>query len=138
MRLHRVAAAVAAIAAFGCNRAPAGGPAGGMAFPPATVKVEPLRPTPIEDANEYVGVLKSLHSTAIQPQADGQVTQIHVKSGERVAEGAVLVQIDPRRQQAAVLSQEAERQSREADVGYARRQLERANELFKAGAVSRQ
>jgi RND family efflux transporter MFP subunit len=132
------AAAVAAISAFGCNAAPAGGPPGGMAFPPTTVKVEPARPSPIEDANEYIGVLKSLRSTAIQPQADGQITRIYVTSGQRVAEGAVLVQIDPRRQQAAVLSQEAERQARDADVGFARRQVDRSSELFKAGAISKQ
>jgi RND family efflux transporter MFP subunit len=141
MPSHNVAAvaAVAALIAFSaCNRAPAAGPPGGMAFPPSAVKVEPAQPSSIEDANEYVGVLKSLRSTAIQPQADGQITQIYVKSGERVAEGALLVQIDPRRQQAAVLGQEAERQAREADLDLARRQVERASELFKAGAISKQ
>jgi RND family efflux transporter MFP subunit len=141
MRIHRVsAAAVAAVAAItiGCSSAPAGGPPGGMAFPPATVKIEAARPSPIEESNEYVGMLKSLQSTAIQPQIDGQITQIFVKSGERVTQGAPLVQIDPRRQEAAVQSQEAERQAREADVSYARRQLDRASELLKAGAISRQ
>ena len=63
---------------------------------------------PIEDASEYVATLKSLRSTTIQPQIDGQITQILVKSGDRVRQGAPLMQIDPRRQQAAVSSQEAE------------------------------
>lgn len=108
-----------------------------MTFPPASVKVETAKASPIEDSTEYVGVLKSLRSTTIQPQADGQITQIFVRSGDRVAEGAPLVQIDPRRQEAALQSQEAERQAREADVGFARRQLERVNELLRAGAISR-
>jgi RND family efflux transporter MFP subunit len=61
-----------------------------------------------------------------------------VKSGDRVAQGAPLAQIDPRRQQAAVSSQEAERASKEANVGFARQQQQRASELFAAGAISKQ
>jgi RND family efflux transporter MFP subunit len=85
-----------------------------------------------------VATLKSLRSTSIKPQIDGQITQIFVKSGDRVADGARLMQIDPQRQQAAVSSQEAERASREANVAYARQQQQRATELFAAGAISRQ
>jgi RND family efflux transporter MFP subunit len=48
------------------------------------------------------------------------------------------MQIDPRRQQAAVSSQEAERAAREASVAYARQQAQRANDLLAAGAISRQ
>ena len=48
------------------------------------------------------------------------------------------MQIDPQRQQAAVSSQEAERAAREANVAYARQQQQRANELFAAGAISKQ
>jgi RND family efflux transporter MFP subunit len=102
------------------------------------VKLEPARPTPIEDSTEYVAMLKSLRSTAIQPQIEGQITDIYVKSGDRVEQGARLLQIDPRRQQAAVSSQEAERAAREADVAFARQQKARADELLKAGAISRQ
>jgi RND family efflux transporter MFP subunit len=102
------------------------------------VKVEAARVSLIEDATEYVATLKSLRSTAIQPQIDGQITQIFVKSGDRVAQGAPLAQIDPRRQQAAVSSQEAELAGRQADVGFARQQYQRASDLVAAGAISRQ
>jgi RND family efflux transporter MFP subunit len=83
-------------------------------------------------------MLKSLHSTAIQPQIDGQITEIFVKPGDRVRQGDRLVQVDPRRQQAAVSSQEAERAAREADVAFARQQHQRASELLAAGAISKQ
>src|SRR5206468_11243190 len=66
------------------------------------------------------------------------ITQILVKSGDRVPQGAPLMQIDPRRQQAAVLSQEAERAAREANVAFAQQQQQRDSELFAAGAISRQ
>ena len=98
-----------------CNRAET--PAQGAQGPPPTaVVLAQVTPKPIEDASEYVATLRSLNATAIQPQVDGQVTQVFVKSGDRVRQGAPLVQIDPRRQQAAVSSQEADRTAKEADV----------------------
>lgn len=102
------------------------------------VKLVELRPTPIDEAEEYVATLKSLRSTTVQPQIDGQITQIHVRSGERVGQGARMMQIDPRRQQAAVSTQEAELAAREANVAFARQQLQRAQDLFAAGALSKQ
>jgi RND family efflux transporter MFP subunit len=93
--------------------------------------------SPVDDATEYVGILKSLRSTTIQPQVDGQISRIDVKSGDRVARGAPLMQIDPRRQQAAVSSQEAERTARQANVALARQQLQRATDLYAAGAVAK-
>lgn len=109
-----------------------------MGVPPAAVQLQPAAEKPIEDATEYVATVKSLHSTTIQPQIDGQITRIFVRSGERVTAGAPLVEIDPRRQQAAVSSQEAERAAREAAVTYAQQQAQRSTELYNAGAISRQ
>ena len=122
---------------IGCNR---GGdpPAGPPSFPPAAVKLETAKPAPIEDSSEYIAVLKSLNSTAVQPQIDGQVIAILAKSGDRVRQGQQLVQIDPSRQQAAVSSQEAERAAGEADVAFARQQYQRSTQLLEAGAISKQ
>lgn len=119
----------------GCSR---GNQQGAPPAMPTPVTLATAAPVPVDDAAEYVATLKSLHSTTIQPQVDGQITQIFVKSGERVALGARLVQIDPRRQQAAVSSQEAERAAREAAVAFARQQAQRSRELLAAGAISRQ
>src|SRR5580765_5650300 len=127
-----VAGLVCLAALAGCNRA-AQAPGGPPVFPPAVVKLETAKPAPIEDTSEYIAVLKSLNSTAVQPQIDGQVTEIFAKSGDRVRQGQRLVQIDPSRQQAAVSSQEAERAAREADVNYARQQFQRTTELLAAG-----
>ena len=128
-----IAAALTLIA--GCNR---GQPSAPQGFPPTAVKLEAVKTSPVEDATEYVATLRSLRSTTVQPQIDGQITDIRVKSGDRVKAGAPLVQIDPRRQQAAVSSQEAERAAREANVTFARQQQQRAGELFAAGAISKQ
>ena len=136
LRREMAAAGVAAALAVGACRG--GQTAAPPAFPPTPVEIATARAMPLEDATEYVATLKSLRSTTVQPQIDGQITQILVKSGDRVRQGAPLMQIDPRRQEAAVSSQEAERAAREAAVAFARQQARRANELFAAGAISRQ
>jgi RND family efflux transporter MFP subunit len=140
--MHRYPTAVAATLLAGaavaasCSGQPAqGGPQG---FPPTPVKIVDAKTTPLEDTTEYVATLRSLRSTTIKPQIDGQITQIFVRSGDRVAAGARLMQIDPQRQQAAVSSEEAERAAREAAVAFARQQQQRASELFAAGAISKQ
>ena len=138
-RRARALAVLAALATTACNRsqgAAAGPPGGGM--PPTPVALSAARTAPIEETTEYVASLKSLRSTAVQPQIDGQITQITVKSGDHVRQGAPMMQIDPRRQEAAVSSQEAERAAREASVTFARQQAQRAKELLAAGAISRQ
>jgi RND family efflux transporter MFP subunit len=138
MRLWRIVTVAAVVAAAGaCNRAP-DAPPGGQAMPPTPVVLAPARLTPIEDASEYVASLKSLRSTTIQPQIDGQITRIMVSAGDRVRQGAALMQIDPRRQQAAVSSQQAELAAAEAAVAYARQQQQRNRELLQAGAISQQ
>ena len=131
------AAVLAAWIGSACNR---GGQAaaGPPQMPPTPVSLAAAQSKPIEQTTEYVATLKSLRSTTVQPQIDGQITQILVKSGDRVGQGAPLAQIDPRRQQAAVSSQEAELAAREAAVSYARQQAQRASVLLAAGAISKQ
>ncbi|MGH9140105.1 MAG: efflux RND transporter periplasmic adaptor subunit, partial [Vicinamibacterales bacterium] len=138
MEISRIATAIVLAAVVsGCNRAPAGPPAG-QGMPPTPVVLAAAQTTPIEDASEYVASLKSLRSTTVQPQIDGQITKILVTAGDRVRPGAPLMQIDARRQQAAVSSQQAELAAAEAAVSYARQQQQRNNELYAAGAISKQ
>jgi RND family efflux transporter MFP subunit len=136
MSLRLLVLSLLVVVAGACNGKNAG-PAQ-MAFPPAPVQITVAKPVPIEDATEYVAALKAFNSTTVQPQIEGQITKIFVKSGDHVAQGAPLMQIDPQRQQAAVSSRDAERAAKEADVTFARSQLQRVKELFNAGAVSRQ
>ena len=84
--LSRAAIAVLLVASTGCSSKQA--PPGAQGFPPAAVQLTTASTSNVEDATEFVATLKSLHSTTIQPQIDGQITQIFVKSGDRVALGA--------------------------------------------------
>jgi RND family efflux transporter MFP subunit len=125
----------AAFAVAACNRTQSGPP---PQIPPTPVTLATAQARPIEETTVYVATLKSLRSTTIQPQIDGQITQILVKSGDRVRQGAPLMLIDSRRQQAAVSSEEAERAAREAAVAFARQQAQRTRDLYAAGAISKQ
>jgi len=97
-----------------------------------------LTPKPVERSTEYIATVKSRRSTTIQPQVEGFITRIVARPGQRVNRGAVLMEIDSGRQQAAVASLESVRAARTADVQYARQQADRMKKLYEAGAVSQQ
>jgi RND family efflux transporter MFP subunit len=118
-------------------QAGAGGPGGPGAMPPTEVKTITLATRPVPRTSEFVATIRSLRSTTIQPQVEGFVRRIFVKAGDRVSAGEPLVQIDPEKQQASVTTWESTRLAREADVAFAKQQLERMQKLHEAGAVSR-
>ncbi len=111
------------------------GPGAPQALP---VQVYVAKAAPIANSTEYLAILKSRHSATINPQVEGQVTKIFVKSGDRAKAGDPLLQIDPLKQEATVSSQEATRAAQEANARYAKVSLERAQKLFDAGVISKQ
>ena len=122
--------------AFGCQKSAADNPPGAAAATPVQVQI--ATSVKIPDTTEYLSLLKSRHSAAINPQVEGQITKIFVKSGDRVTAGTQLLQIDPLKQEATVSSQEASRAAQEANLRYAKVSLERAQKLFDAGVISKQ
>ena len=126
-----------------CSRGPSeggGGPGGppGGGMPPMPVEVVTLAEAPVEHATESIGTVKSRRSATVQPQVEGFITRIAARSGDRVAPGALLMEIDSGRQQAAVANLEAQRKAREADLDYWKQQSARLRTLLDAGAVSQQ
>jgi len=102
------------------------------------VKVIDAKALPVDDVSEYVATMKSRDSAVIMPQVEGQVTNIIVHSGDRVAAGAALMEIDPLKQQATVRSQESSRAAQQANLNLAKQQYERTQGLAAAGVVSKQ
>ena len=102
------------------------------------VKVIDAKAVSIDDTSEYVATLKSRDSAVIMPQVEGQVTNIMVHSGDRVAAGAALMEIDPLKQQATVKSQESSRAAQQANLNLAKQQYARTQGLAAAGVVSKQ
>jgi RND family efflux transporter MFP subunit len=132
-----IALACLAVLASGCGQTSATNQEGGA--PPAMpVQVIVAKTQRIPDATEYLSILKSRHSATINPQVEGQITKIFVKSGDHVRAGTPLLQIDPLKQQATVGSQDAARRAQEATLQYAQVQLDREKKLFAAGVVAKQ
>jgi RND family efflux transporter MFP subunit len=115
------------------TKAAKGGPPPAM---PVQVRTAALQK--VEDTTEYVATLKSRDSAVVMPQVDGVITQIFVRSGERVASGAPIMQIDPAKQQATVKSQEDARSAQSAQVTWAQQNYDRISGLATAGVVSKQ
>lgn len=101
------------------------------------VQVQVVKSEKIPLTTDYLTILKSRHSAVINPEVEGQITKIFVKSGNQVKAGAPLLQIYPVKQEATVQSQEAARAAQEANVALAKTNLQRAQKLFDAGVISK-
>lgn len=102
------------------------------------VQVKTAHPARVDDTTEYVATLKSRETAVVMPQVDGIITQIFVHSGQRVAAGTPLMQIDPSKQQATVKSQQDAHAAQLAQVKWAQQNYDRVSGLANAGVVSRQ
>ena len=105
-------------------------------MPPMPVEIVTLTAKPVEQTSEFVASLKSRRSATIQPQVEGFITRVAVRSGQSVSAGALLFEIDSAPEQAALASLQSMRPLRESDVEFARQQVERNKTLLNAGAIS--
>lgn len=118
----------------GCNKTEAKQPQP-KAMPVSTKTIDL---TQVPQTDEYVATIKSRRSATIQPQVDGTLTRISVKSGDHVRAGQVLMTIDPLKQQATVDQQVSTEAQKKALLNYNATELERQRGLFEAGVTSRQ
>lgn len=126
--------AAVAVAGSGCEKqaAPPKAP------PPREVQVLSMTPTEVRDTSEYLGSLLSRQSVNVLPQVAGYIRKIHVKPGQKVAAGDVLVEVDARQVAAAVDSAQAQQNSAGARLELAKQTLSRTEALYKEGLVSAQ
>jgi multidrug efflux pump subunit AcrA (membrane-fusion protein) len=122
------------------------------------VKLSTVQTGTVEDSSEFIAHLNSSRSVALQSQTQGQVTQIFVRPGSTITEGAAVLQIDPPLQIAAtnsvnaaalatqsqlenarstLISLEAELKFKQADVKTNQQEYDRYKNLASQGAVSR-
>ena len=134
---YSLIAATWLIAACGSSegQSAAGGAPGG-AIPPMPVEIVTLAAKPVEQSSEFVATLKSRRSSTIQPEVEGFLTRIAVRSGQNVRQGEVLFEIDSATEQAALASLQSMRPMRESEVEFARQQVQRNKTLLDAGAIS--
>jgi RND family efflux transporter MFP subunit len=123
------------LAATGCQQKPDAPAAGGMQAMPVQTAAVALAPVP--QSSEYVATIKSRRSATLLPQVSGVLTQIQVRSGDHVKAGQLLMEIDPRMQNATVASARATERQKKAVYDYNTVEIERQRKLFEAGVTSR-
>jgi RND family efflux transporter MFP subunit len=126
------ACAVASLVA-GCKSAPPQQP------PPQAmpVQVAPVTLSPVPSSDTYVATIKSRRSSTMQPQVNGNLVKIFVKSGDLVKAGQILMRIDPLKQMATVQSQQGTQSQKKALYEYTEIEVERQRKLYESGVVSR-
>jgi RND family efflux transporter MFP subunit len=135
-RIHGVSClALMGLAAIGCQKKSAAPADPGMqAMPVQTVTVSL---SPVAQSSEYVATIKSRRSATLEPQVQGTLIQIRVKSGDHVKAGQVMFEIEPRLQVAAVEAARATERQKKALYEYNVSEIERQRKLFEAGITSR-
>jgi RND family efflux transporter MFP subunit len=122
------------LAAVGCRNASSQPPAP----PPMRVKTETINLEPVPRVDEYVATVKSRRSASIQPQVDGALTRIVVKSGDHVNAGQALMTVDPLKQQSVVEQQRSTEAQKKATYEYNQIEVERQRKLYEEGVTSKQ
>jgi len=126
--------AFAVLLSSGCNTTQAKQPAA----QPLPVKTQTIGLSPVPREDEYVATIKSRRSASIQPQVDGSLTRILVKSGDHVHAGQMLMTIDPLKQQATVDQQRSTEAQKKATYDYNQIEVERQRKLYEGGVSSKQ
>src|SRR5260370_22285715 len=122
------------LASSGCSNTEAKQPAP----QPLPVNTQTVKRTQVPRVDEYVATVKSRRSASIQPQVDGSLTRILVKSGDHVRAGQALMTIDPLKQQATVEQQRSTEAQKKATYDYNKQELERQRKVFQGGVTSKQ
>jgi RND family efflux transporter MFP subunit len=123
-----------AVFAAGCSKPAASAGPPPQALPVQTVTIDNA---PVPKSDEYTATIKSRRSATMSPQVDGNITEILVKSGDRVKTGQSLMEIDPLKQRATLESQVATERQKKAVFDYNEIEVERQRKLFAAGVISR-
>jgi RND family efflux transporter MFP subunit len=136
-RISVIICIVLGLAISGCQKKAAPPPAAGGGMQAMPVQTVAVSLAPVPQSSDYVATIKSRRSATLQPQVDGRLTQITVRSGDKVKAGQLLMAIDPLHQQASVDAQQATERQKKALYDYNTLQIGRQKRLFEAGIISR-
>jgi len=118
----------------GCERAQ---PKLAPAKPPTVVDSLPVSDE-ITDYEDFTGRTDAVFSVEIRARVTGYLDKVHFADGSEVAEGAPLLEIDPRPYQAELDRTEATVVQSEAHLKRLEADNRRATSLFNRGAISRE
>ncbi len=108
-----------------------------------TVNTAPAVKCDIAKSMRYSGMVRGLNEVYIMPKMPARVTAIHVKPGQQVKSGQLLLSLDSKdldvavkQAEAALAGARAAQVTNELSLENAQKNFERSEELHKAGAIS--
>lgn len=107
-----------------------------MAFPPPAVTVAPPLQQQVQEWDEFTGRIDAVETVEIRPRVSGYLDKVHFKSGQLIKEGDLLFTIDPRPFQAVLDRAEAELQRAKTKLDLTKKEMDRAERLTSAKAIS--
>jgi multidrug efflux system membrane fusion protein len=105
-------------------------------FPPPDVSVAAVVQKSVTEWDDYSGHIEAIESAEIRPRVSGHLRRVHYKEGGLVRKGQVLFSIDDREYAAAAEAARADAARAAARVALAKQELNRAEALIAARAVS--
>lgn len=94
-----------------------------------------LAPGRIEVGIAVSGGLRPIETLIVRARLEGDVLDVRVREGDRVASGALLARFESTEQEASLRSAEADKVAAETDAKTAQWNFEQTRDLFQAGAV---
>lgn len=133
--LEILLSAAAVVLAAGCSRA---GPARVASAPVVPVQVAVAVQQDVPRRVESIGTVQALRAVSVKSQVDGIVAQVHFKEGSEVKSGDLLVALDRRPFENAVLQSKAALTNAQAQAGQAAADAERYSHLDQQAAISKE
>jgi HlyD family secretion protein len=129
-RLRAAGAALVAAVGLACAESEA-------SDAPTVATAEVIR-TNMRITAEATGLVEPIRTIEVKSKASGEILQLHVDIGDRVEEGTLLAEVDPRDVRNAYEQAQADLIVAEARVEITQAQFNRSKELLAAGVITQQ
>jgi membrane fusion protein, multidrug efflux system len=113
-----------------------GGRGGGQMIIPVAVAKAEIRDLPILLSG--LGSVEAYNTVAVKSRIDGQLVKVNFREGQEVKQGDLLAEIDPRPYEVQLSQAQATLFKDQAALKDARLNLERFQQLYKDGVISKQ
>jgi multidrug efflux system membrane fusion protein len=121
------------------DAAPSGTPAAaGRSAPPVPVSAVAARRGDMPVYLSALGTVTAFNTVVVKSRVDGQIVRVAFEEGQRVEQGDLLVEIDPRPFEVQLAQAEGQMARDRAQLEVAKRTLQRNRELLAQGIIARQ